>query len=259
MNSVTSEYVRRGLTAAISGVMLILTVVFALLTCCQLDLIDFMVIMGFSPLFVIPWCALVYESLGWDPPVPYSWYIAVGFISLGEVVLLPPLVYSFLRRPMGLSVLVPPLFTHLAPLILYLFESEDEGSFDDRILAIARKYGGILTLGIVVSELKVSLEKARKHLERFVKYGEAVKKRSDTLTIYDFPSARVYLSQTDKVVIELLRDNPYGLSKTELLRRTGLSIESLDETLKRLESKGIVYQDMVSDTYKLAGIAPRTD
>jgi hypothetical protein len=46
------------------------------------------------------------------------------------------------------------------------------------------------------------------------------------------------------------------MSRTQLLQATALSIESLDEALRRLESKGIIYYDIESDVYRLMGIAP---
>jgi predicted transcriptional regulator len=78
------------------------------------------------------------------------------------------------------------------------------------------------------------------------------------LVIYDFPSTRTYLSRTDNQIIEVLRDNPYGLSRAQLIQTTGLSIESLDEALKRLETKGIIYYDIENEIYKLMGIVPST-
>jgi DNA-binding IclR family transcriptional regulator len=41
------------------------------------------------------------------------------------------------------------------------------------------------------------------------------------------------------------------MSMAELLQETDLSIEALEEALKRLEIHGIVYHDVKSNTYKL--------
>jgi hypothetical protein len=95
-------------------------------------------------------------------------------------------------------------------------------------------------------------------LERFCKHGEAYKRGAGSLTVYDFPGARIYLSGSDKQIVEVLRDNPHDMSRTQLLQATALSIESLDEALRRLESKGIIYYDIESDVYRLMGIAPTT-
>jgi DNA-binding transcriptional ArsR family regulator len=164
----------------------------------------------------------------------------------------------------GWFILIPWFFTLLTPFIVYIFVGGDVitetqmGEVDAEILAIARKYGGILTQSVVVWETKVALEEAKKRLERFCKYGEAYKRNIGSLIVYDFPSTRTYLSRTDNQIIELLRDNPYGMSRAQLLQATGLSIESLDEALKRLETKGIIYYDVESEIYKLMGIAPTT-
>ncbi len=187
---------------------------------------------------------------------------------------MPQAVYLFTHAPIGWFILLPWFFTLLAPFLVYIFAGERlaekvarervaekalKGVTDAQILDMAKKYGGILTQGVIVWEAKTTLEEARKHLERFVKHGEADKRKVGTLTVYDFPSARVYLSRTDNEIIELLRDNPYGMSRVQLLQMTGLSIESIDEALKRLESKGIIYYEVEDEIYKLTGIAPTTN
>ena len=207
------------------------------------------------------WIQVVYESSKW---IPDRWFIYIAFINLVEVILLPRLVYLFTGMQTGWFILIPWFFTLLTPFIVYVFAGggliteTQMGKVDAEILAIARKYGGILTQSVVVWETKVALEEAKKRLERFCKYGEAYKRNIGSLIVYDFPSTRTYLSRTDNQIIELLRDNPYGMSRAQLLQATGLSIESLDEALKRLETKGIIYYDVESEIYKLMGIAPTT-
>lgn len=126
--------------------------------------------------------------------------------------------------------------------------------FDPKILGIAKDYGGVITKSVVVYELQTSLEVAGKSLERFVKEQEARKINTGTLTLYDFPSARTHLSKIDNIIVEILRDNIRGMSRNELLQATGLTIEPLDASLKRLETLGITVYDKVPDEYKLKGI-----
>ena len=220
---------------------------------------EIVLMFGFFSFFL--WALIVYES---SELIPYRWFIYTAFINLVEAILLPQLVYWITGMQIGLYIFIPWFFTFLTPFIVYVFAgggliSETQmGKVDAEILAIARKYGGILTQSVVVWEAKVALEEAKKRLERFCKYGEAYKRNFGSFIVYDFPSARTYLSPTDKQIIELLRDNPYGLSRPQLLQNTSLSIESLEEALKRLESKGIIYYDMENEIYKLMGIAPPT-
>jgi len=197
--------------------------------------------------------------------IPHSRLITTAFACLIEAVLLPPLIHTLTGMQIGWFIFVPWLFTLLAPLIVYALAGGGySASFvgrdltDDQVLALAKKYGGILTPSVLVWELKIPLEVAKKALERFCKHGEAHKKEVGSLTIYDFPGARIYLSGTDNQIVEVLRDNPHGMSRTQLLQAMALSIESLDEALRRLESKGIIYYDIESDVYRLMGIAPTT-
>jgi DNA-binding transcriptional ArsR family regulator len=215
----------------------------------------------FIVIIIIFWVQIVFES---SKLIPDRWFIYTAFINLVEVIFLPQVVYLVIGMPMGWYILIPLFCTLLTPFIVYAFvgggviTETQMGKVDAEILAIARKYGGILTQSVVVWETKVALEEAKKRLERFCKYGEAYKRNIGSLIVYDFPSTRTYLSRTDNQIIELLRDNPYGMSRAQLLQATGLSIESLDEALKRLETKGIIYYDVESEIYKLMGIAPPT-
>jgi len=206
-------------------------------------------------LFPVYWWAVI-ESGEWDPPIPYTWFIATAFINLGWVTLLPLLDPS--KR---LLILIPWFLIFSAPFLAYIFSKEklwegaSRGVTDAQILDIAKKYRGILTLGVIVRKTKTSLEEAEKCLERFVERGEAIKRKVGDLTIYDIPSARDYLSPTENKIIELLRDNPYRLSRARLLDMTRLPIKSIEEALKRLESKGIIYYEKENNIYKLKGIA----
>jgi len=225
------------------------------------------------------WFWITYYILhDWFPPMPFSWLLVSSIITLlGSILLhlssvfyVP--IHNFLRDAdwldIGWWIFAPWIITLLSPFFVYALyynrlkaEPDVElnrGISDSKILEIARKYGGILSLSVIVWEAKTSLEKAQKSLERFCKYGEASKRTIGSLTIYDFPSARIYLNRVDNHIVEIMRDNPYGLSRTQLLQITGLSIDSLDESLKRLESLGIIYHETESDLYRLRGITPTT-
>ena len=196
-----------------------------------------------------------------SPQIPNSWLIGSALIGLFEVLFLSKIIYLFTSVQIGWWLLPTYLFTLTLPFIGYstIFLHKKRGNISDAdILTIAKKYGGILTPSVIVWEEKVSLEEAKKSLERFRKHGEANKRNIGCLVIYDFPGARAYLSRADNQIIEVLRDNPYGMSRAHLLQATNFSIESLDEALKRLESKGIIHYDMEDEIYKLTGIAPTT-
>lgn len=134
-------------------------------------------------------------------------------------------------------------------------EVEEIRELERDVLSVAKKYGGILAKSVVVDELGISLRKAEEVLDRFCEYKEAVKKRTDSIIIYDFPSARVYLSRTDTKILETLLDHPPSMSRVALLQATSFSLETLEESIKRLESRGIIYYDNINDEYKLRGIS----
>lgn len=123
----------------------------------------------FAPSFVISciYGGAVYESRNLNPPVPYSWFIVASRISLGEVVLLPPVIYLFMRMSIGWFILLSWSLTLLAPFIIYHFKRESliygrkRGIADAEILDMVRRYGGILTLSVVISKAKIRLEDAR--------------------------------------------------------------------------------------------------
>lgn len=179
---------------------------------------------------------LVYKLL------PFLWVITVNIF-----VILVNLLHIWLGAPMGIFIIFPYAIIMLSPFPFLHF----------KVLGVAKKYGGVLTKSIVAYELNITLENAGKWLERFRShhYCEAIKKSVGSPVIYDFPSARIYLSQTDNMIVETLRDNYLGVLRVDLLKTTGFSTESLEESLKRLESRGIVYYDETSDEYKLRGVS----
>jgi len=131
-------------------------------------------------------------------------------------------------------------------------------TLDREVIGVAKKYGGIIPI-VLVWELNISLDESRRILEKFCRLGEAQRKNIGSITIYDFPSTRVYLARSDTQIIELLRDNPRGLTRSNLLQLTNMSIDALDESLKRLESKGMIRYVMEIDAYVLKGITHLTN
>lgn len=151
------------------------------------------------------------------------------------------------------------LLTLLSPLAAYslklAFEEPGRGLVDRSVLEAAWKYGGVLTQGALAWELSASLEDARRALERFVKHGEAMRRRVGRLVIYDFPGARAHLGREEGAVVEALVSCPRGASREELARAAGLAPEAADEALRRLEARGVVRR-LEGGLYVLRGVAP---
>jgi DNA-binding IclR family transcriptional regulator len=147
----------------------------------------------------------------------------------------------------------------LAPFLIYIFAGEERALTDAKILDIAKKHGGVVSLSVVVWETGIPLEEAEKCLKRFVKHEEAKESKEGDLRFYYFPSIIEQLGQINKKIIKLLLDNPSGLSKTDLLVKTDLSPESIKEALNRLGQKGIIYYDEENNIYKLTGITSTTN
>jgi hypothetical protein len=115
---------------------------------------------------------------------------------------------------------------------------------DARVVEVATKYAGILTLSVVVLELKASLEQAHSLLERFVSYGEARKVQMGPLTLYDFPAARGQLGDLQNQIIDVMLKSPRPIGRPNLISTTRVSIEALDEALADLQRKGILSRDI---------------
>jgi len=194
--------------------------------------------------FFLSFYAMVYY---WTKPkIPFTWFLIAAFSTL--------FINLF---PLGILLnLSLTIFIFLSPYILYLLSPSIESEISDaEVLEVAKKYGGILTKSLITYELKIDLKNAEKCLDKFCKYGEAIKKVLGNIIIYDFPGIRAYLSRADNEIIELLLKNYSGMSKADLLKATGFSIETLEESLKRLETKGIIQYDQISSEYKLRGIS----
>jgi len=220
-------------------------------------------LLGLGAIFciVFSWPLACYEL-----KIPYTWPLITAIVYLLEVV--PPGIHLLIGL-LGSFAVFPLIFTLLAPFIGLMFKKgreearwqakvrdEEIKRLEKEVLVLARKYGGILTVSTVVAEKEVTLEEAMTVLERFCMYGEAIKKKTGFLTIYDFPGIRLHLSDVENKIIEVLRDNPQGMSFGELLQATKLPVESLKESLKELESLKIVEES--ADRYRLRGIHPPT-
>lgn len=206
----------------------------------------------FSYLLSMAWGGIAYSSIE-DNVVPSSWLIVTTFVSLFESILF---TIEPIRLLFGWWILLPWFLTFATPFILrFLSGTEIEYNLMDReILEVAKKYGGVITATVIVWERSISLENAKKCLERFVREGEARKKVVEGYTIYDFPSVRIYLNKSDKQIIDILVNHPEGLSKVELLHQTGLTSEAIDESIERLVRRGILYEDEISGIYSLRGL-----
>lgn len=257
----TSE-IERGTTALLYGILIFFEIfllpIFANLGgTVSVDALLYFSIFGLFPALL---AAFVLESLESIPIRIFFWGAFAGLIC---IVCLPTLRYLIRGDSVGiLGLSICWSLTNVLPILIYILgadsEKAEKNAIDRQILAIAKKYGGILTPSVVVWELEINLKQAKKLLEKYVKYGEASKRTIGLLTIYDFPSTRAYLSQIDNEIIELLRNNPNGLSKVQILQTLGFSIESIDEALKRLELNGIIHYNIESDTYMLKGLMQPT-
>jgi DNA-binding transcriptional ArsR family regulator len=126
-----------------------------------------------------------------------------------------------------------------------------------KVVDLAAEYGGILSPLHLIRELEIDIKDAVELLESFVKYGLAVRIESDIGKFYDFPLVRSYMTDTEKRIIEILRDNPNGLTLPQLISKTNLSIESLNHTLDRLRASGIVISREPEGKFMLRGFTHR--
>jgi len=122
---------------------------------------------------------------------------------------------------------------------------------DADVVAVAKKYAGIVPKIAVVDELKISLEEAGLLLEKFVTDGEARRVTVGSLTIYDFPGVRRYLGKLPNILIEAFLEEGGPLPRANLVRIAGVSLDALDEALKDLGREGIVTKNPSTDSYAL--------
>jgi len=267
------------MVSAVCTIMSIISLLLIPFTCELLDLnrnlfdsenVNVVMLCVFGSILLSLYGRAIYNSL--EEGLPHRLFVVATLIGLAEVLVLPSLMHSLANARIGWFILLPWTLTLLTPYIIYSLKPPPPPITDDEVLDIAKRYGGVVTKSVVVWEIsknkKMSekrsispkkaeklLEKAEEALERFCRKGEAVKKKvkvgSRDIYIYDFPNVRFQLAKTDNRIIEVLRNNPRGMSMAELLQETDLSIEALEEALKRLEIHGIVYHDVKSNTYKL--------
>ena len=127
-------------------------------------------------------------------------------------------------------------------------------------MCIRDRCGGVLSPLHLVKELGITIEDAVDLLERFVKLEEKNvriverKQVPDVGTVYIFRSVMALLAETDRRIVEILTEYPDGLAKSELLTKIEVPLESLEESLSRLKSKGIIILSPLEDRYQLRGL-----
>jgi hypothetical protein len=182
--------------------------------------------------------ALILFGLGilhWDIfPMTIS---SIGGISLG-IFLHPILLYRSIRSSV---------------------DKEKDKIIDKKVLQVAVKYGGVVTISHLVLEADLSIEEAYRALKRFVDAGEAYLKQSGNLRFWDFPSARAHLTKIDYEIIESLIEAGGRIKKIELINKLiskySWSIEVIEQGINRLEMNGILKYDRLTDELRLLGIS----
>jgi len=82
---------------------------------------------------------------------------------------------------------------------------------DQKITSLAKKYGGVLALNVLVYRLGLTAGEALAALERFVQLGYA-RRYYRGVYYYDFPGTRSHLTKVQQRAVEVLRDNPQGVA-----------------------------------------------
>jgi len=168
-------------------------------------------------------------------------------------------LYPFIRD-ISLGITIGTLFS-VIPILINRRKIVDTTSkiqkmknIDKKIIELAIQYGGIITPILIVFKGIVGLEEVQQVLDRYVKADQAVKRKSNEIVFYDFPSVRSHLSNLDQKIIDVFFDFKPALSRVEIMSKTGLSIEALEEAMNRLELNGIVTYDNINDIYRLRGL-----
>jgi hypothetical protein len=135
-----------------------------------------------------------------------------------------------------------------------------------RVVELATEYGGILSpLHLVKDddltwkwhlENKDGTKEAIEVLERFTRHGLAVKIEKPLIgRFYYFPMVLAHMTETERKIIEMLMDEPDGLTIPQMIYMTALSIESLKHTLERLIADGVVVARPLEEKYVLRGFS----
>jgi len=122
---------------------------------------------------------------------------------------------------------------------------------DQKVIAAAIAYGGILTKAAVVYRLQVPLEDAEHALKRLVKHHVAIEKKVRGIEVYDIPSAREQLSDLDGIILQQALNQGGYIREIDI---KGYNLEAVEEALKHLEVHGILLYDTALDRYQLRGI-----
>ena len=131
---------------------------------------------------------------------------------------------------------------------------EDVSRLQQRTVDLAAKYGGVLSPLHLIKEFGVGIEVAVEILEGFVRHGLAIRIKKPLIgTFYDFPIVRAHMTEIERKIIELLRDEPEGLTIPQMINMTGLSIESLRHTLDRLIADEVIVPLRLEGKYVLRG------
>jgi hypothetical protein len=209
-------------------------------------------------MYINPFRFLAYE-LYWDEEgvvIASSTLIFLGvyIIGTGGVGLKVDLsfVVGAALIGLGLGVLSHPLY------LLHLSRRKKVrvSGLHKNVVDLAAKYGGILSPLHLIKEFGIGIEVAIEELEKFVKHGLAVRINKPLLgTYYDFAIVRAHMTEIERKIIEILRDNPEGLTTPQMVDTTGLSIESLKHTLERLIAEGVVVSRHLEGKYVLRGYA----
>jgi hypothetical protein len=188
--------------------------------------------------------------------------IGVIFTVLGLLLLIASflaeytlvMVFGAALLGLGLGISLHPLY--LLHLSRRKVEEVRVSGLHKKVVDLAAKYGGILSPLHLIKEFDIGIEVAIKVLEKFVYHGLAVRINKPLLgTFYDFAIVRAHMAETERKIIEILRDNPEGLTIPRMVDTTGLSIESLKHTLERLIAEGVVVSRHLEGKYVLRGYA----
>jgi len=130
----------------------------------------------------------------------------------------------------------------------------DVSRLQQQTVDLAAKYGGVLPPLHLIKEFGVGIEVAVEILEGFVRHGLAIRIKKPLIgTFYDFPIVRAHMTEIERKIIELLRDEPEGLTIPQMINMTGLSIESLRHTLDRLIADEVIVPLRLEGKYVLRG------